>query len=225
MKQEHFKEFCELLDTVAEQYSKTMTPSLKMLYWQGLHDVEFDAVREALFRHIRNTDKDGDFMPKISNIKKMLEGSTQDSAMVAWAKVDRALRQVGVYESVVFDDPLIHRVLYDMGGWIPLGTKTEDEWPFVAKEFENRYRGYKSRSEQPEYQSRLIGIAEANNEREGFRSDKPMMIGDKNKCLAIMNRGMDQVEFKAQRMGLQRLDVDVKKAVGVINSLTDEDVA
>ncbi|MBA3755578.1 MAG: hypothetical protein H0X02_04840 [Nitrosomonas sp.] len=47
MKQKHFDEFCELLDTVAEQYGKTMTMSLKMLYWQGLHDVDFEAVRES----------------------------------------------------------------------------------------------------------------------------------------------------------------------------------
>lgn len=225
MKQQHFDEFCELLDTIAEQYSKTMTPSLKMLYWQGLYDFEFEAVKQALFRHIRNTDKDGDFMPKISNIKKMIEGSTQDSAIVAWAKVDRALRQIGTYESVVFDDSLIHRVLYDMGGWIPLGSKSNDEWPFVAKEFENRYRGYKSRSEKPEYPSRLIGISESHNSKEGFEIDKPILIGEKNKCLYIMNHGMDQIEFKKQRMGFIKLDSDVKKAVGVINSLSTEEGA
>ncbi len=57
----------------------------------------------------------------------MLGGSTQDAALAAWSKVDRAVREVGPYQSVAFDDALIHRVLFEMGGWIPLGSKTEDE--------------------------------------------------------------------------------------------------
>jgi hypothetical protein len=28
--------------------------------------------------------------------------------------------QVGAYQSVVFDDPLIHLVLEDLGGWIKI---------------------------------------------------------------------------------------------------------
>jgi len=224
MKQEHFDEFCELLDTVAEQYGKNMTPSLKMLYWQGLHDVEFKAVREALFRHIRNTDKDGDFMPKISNIKKMIEGSTQDTAMTAWAKVDRALRQVGTYQSVVFDDPLIHKVLQDMGGWIPLGMKTEDEWPFVAKEFENRYRGFKSRSEIPDYPSHLIGLAEGHNTKEGFKSGSPSLIGNVEKAKQVMNKGVGLIEFE-DGVGLQRMQKDVQQAVGSMAKISNKDAA
>lgn len=225
MKQEHFDEFCELLDTVAEQYSKVMTQSLKMLYWQGLHDVEFEVVKSALFRHIRNTDKDGDFMPKISNIKKMIEGTTQDSAMVAWAKVDKAVRRVGTYRSVIFDDPLIHRVLHDMGGWISLGQRKEDEWPFVAKEFETRYRGFKSRSERPEYPSSLIGMSEADNLKEGFKSKSAVMIGDENLCLVVAQKGMNQVEFKTKKLDMNTLSDEANKAIGQIKALPDEGAA
>lgn len=35
--------------------------------------------------------------------------------MVAWNKVDKAVRQVGAWTSVMFDDALIHRVISDMG--------------------------------------------------------------------------------------------------------------
>ncbi len=224
MKQQHFDEFCELLDTVAEQYSKNMTPSLKMLYWQGLHDVDFEAVREALFRHIRNTDKDGDFMPKISNIRKMIEGSTEDSSMVAWSKVDKALRQIGTYQSVTFDDPLIHKVLQDMGGWIPLGTKTDDEWPFVAREFQTRYRGFKSRNQIPEYPSHLIGIAECHNSKEGHRLDPPNLIGNVEKAKQVMNCGVGLIEF-SDGVGLQRLQKDLNTAVGNISEIKSKDAA
>ena len=113
----HFDEFSEILDLVAEQYNKTLSAGLKMLYRQGLCEYEFDAVKQALTRHLRNTDS-GMFMPKIADIIKMTQGSSLDSALVAWSKVDKSVRFKGVYADVVFDDPLIHRVIDDMGGWI-----------------------------------------------------------------------------------------------------------
>ncbi len=203
MKQEHFDEFCELLDTVAEQYSKAMTPGLKMLYWQGLYDIDFEAVREALFRHIRNADPAGKFMPKISDIIQMSQGSASDSAMSAWAKVDKAVRHKGTYVDVVFDDPVIHRVIHDMGGWISFGQKNEDEWPFVAREFENRYRGFKQRSEVPDYPTQLIGLTNAYNSSKGFKLDPCVLVGEVDKCRKVLAGGTNkpligftQVEIK-----------------------------
>ncbi|MDH5573658.1 MAG: DUF6475 domain-containing protein [Gammaproteobacteria bacterium] len=188
MNQAHFKDFSALLTNIAEQYSKTPSDSLITLYWQGLHDLEFKAVSDALFRHIRRTDKEGKFMPKISDIREMLEGSTEDSSYAAWTKVDKALRTIGPYQSVVFDDPLIHRVLEDMGGWVQLGTKEDSEWPFVAREFQNRYKGYKSRGLTPECRSHMIGLTEANNLKEGFKIDDPVLIGDKDKAKLIADK-------------------------------------
>lgn len=224
MKQEHFEEFCSLLDDVAEQYSKTLSPSLKTLYWQGLHDVEFDAVRDALFRHIRNTDKDGDFMPKVSNIKKMIEGSTEDSSLIAWAKVDKHLRTTGTWVSVVFDDPLIHRVIQDMGGWIKFGMIVDKEWPFVGKEFQNRYRGYKSRSMEPEYPSHLIGMAEAGNNNQGFKNDPPKLLGNVEKAKQVLNKGQGLLEFN-EGVGLQRMQKDIHQAVGALAKINSKDAA
>ena len=106
--------------------------------------------------------------------------------------MDKAVRQVGTHRSVVFDDPLIHRVLQEMGGWIGMGQKTEDEWPFVAKEFENRYRGYAMRGERPEYPPVLVGIADATNARGGFKTEQPMLIGAPEKAQEVMRLGADK---------------------------------
>ena len=158
------------------------------LYWQGLQDFELPAVRDALGRHLRNTDT-GQFMPKIADIIRMLQGSSQDAAFSAWSKVDKAVRQVGPYDTVVFDDPLIHRVLHDMGGWMGICDKTDDDWPFVAKEFETRYRGFKSRNERVEYPSKLVGIFEAHNAKEGHKVAQPMLIGDASKAQKVLELG------------------------------------
>ena len=190
MQQKHFDEFCELLGVVSEQYGKPISEGAKVLYWQGLIDYELSAVQQALFRHVRNPDN-GMFMPKIADIVRMLQGSTQDSALAAWAKVDQAVRRVGTQSSVVFDDALIHKVLQDMGGWLGLGQKSEDEWPFVAKEFENRYRGFKARGEKPDYPKMLIGLFDASNAPNGFKQTKPVLIGNKDLAQGVLTGGTD----------------------------------
>ena len=181
--------FVTILTGVADYYEKTLPASVISLYWAGLRAYDLAAVEKAMWEHTQSPDEAGRWMPKIADIKQKLEGRTQDQASVAWAKVDSAVRKVGTYRDVVFDDGMIHRVLSDMGGWISLGTKTEDEWPFVAKEFENRYRGYRLRSEAPEFPPVMIGIANAQNENQGFQKQEPVLIGNATKARDVMLLG------------------------------------
>ncbi len=218
-----FQKFKDVLAGVHDFYGKNLSQFGLDVWWKALKIHDFEAVSEAFSRHLMNTDE-GQFMPKPAHILKMMEGTSQDSAMVAWSKVDSALRSVGTYQSVVFDDPLIHKVLQDMGGWIPLGTKTDDEWPFVAREFQTRYRGFKSRNQIPEYPSHLIGIAECHNSKEGFRIDPPSLIGNVEKAKQIMNKGIGLVEFE-NGVGLQRLQKDLTKAVGNMSAISSKDAA
>lgn len=176
---------------LAEYYNREISEGLIGMYWQGLEHYDLAAIREALNRHMQNPDS-GQFMPKIADISKMLGGSTQDAALRAWAKVDQAVRRVGTYADVAFDDPIIHRVLHDMGGWIALGTRSEDEWPFVAKEFENRYRGYRIQGGVKDYPTVLIGIAGAHNRKGGHETQPPMLIGDADTARAVMAGGTDK---------------------------------
>ena len=191
MQQTEFKEFCELLDHISEQYGKPLSAGAKMLYWQGLIEFDLSSVKEALGRHLRNPDN-GMFMPKIADVVRMLQGTSQDSALIAWAKVDKAVRHVGTGQSVVFDDPIIHRVLQEMGGWLSLGVKTNDEWPFVAKEFENRYRGYKMRNEKFEYVPKMIGLYDHHNTGNGFKENVPILIGNPEKANQVMLGGTNK---------------------------------
>ena len=171
-----FDDFSGMLQVVAEYCGRALSPGVIAIYWQGLNDLDLSAVRRALNAHVQNPDN-GQFMPKIADVRRMLSGTSQDAALVAWAKVDRAIRHIGTYADVAFDDALIHRVIHDMGGWIGLGQKNEDEWPFVAREFENRYRGFRMRSERPDYPRVLIGLANAHNGKGGFRLEPVRLIG------------------------------------------------
>ncbi|WP_250538781.1 MULTISPECIES: DUF6475 domain-containing protein [unclassified Caballeronia] len=184
-------QFFELVGNVYAFYRQDYSKFAGSVWLEAMKPYDFAAVADALNRHCVNPDN-GQFMPKPADIVRMLEGSTQDSGMVAWSKVDTAIRQRGTYVSVVFDDPIIHRVILDMGGWVLVGGKDADEWPFVAKEFVNRYRGYKMRSETPDYPPVLIGMAEAQNNRQGFESGAPVLIGNAEQAKRVLSGGTEK---------------------------------
>lgn len=182
----HEKEaFVDMMTAAAAIYGRDVSPTLIQLYWNALAPYDLSAVRQAFNRHVTNPDT-GQFWPKPADLIRMLGGSSLDAAMQAWATVERAIRLVGGYESVVFDDPIVHRCIDDMGGWQKLCEGTEDELPFVAKKFENLYRGYALRRENVAYPGRLIGRFEAKNRIQGHPVEPPVFIGDPQKCQQVL---------------------------------------
>lgn len=196
------EEFSNLIAGVFAFYKRDFSEFALGVWWAAMKPYELAAVNDAFGRHSVNPDS-GQFMPFPADIVKMLDGSTQDAGLVAWAKVDRAVRSCGTYNSVVFDDPLIHRVIVEMGGWVLVGGKDEKEWPFLRNEFVNRYRGYRMRSETPEYLPVLIGIAEAQNNRTGQKSAPPVLIGNPDVAQRVMLAGQDKPTLGFVRMSAQ----------------------
>ncbi|WP_446903019.1 DUF6475 domain-containing protein [Burkholderia sp. YIM B11467] len=183
--------FVALIADVHAFYRRDFSDFSADVWWNAMKAFDLSAIKDAFGRHSVNPDT-GQFMPMPADIVKMVDGSTQDAALVAWAKVDNAVRSCGTYNSVVFDDALVHRVIVEMGGWVLVGSKDEKDWPHVRNEFVNRYRGYRMRSETPEYLPVLIGAAEAQNNRTGHQSQLPVMIGDTRAAHQVMLGGQDK---------------------------------
>ncbi|WP_211440963.1 DUF6475 domain-containing protein [Collimonas humicola] len=178
--------FAAMLTGTADYYRTKLSKFTIEIYWKGLHRFDIDAIETAIQRHISRADKEAAFMPKVNDLTIMLEGRTGDQSAVAWSKVDHALRSVGTWEDVVFDDALIHRVIEEMGGWVWFGTKDERDWPFIAKEFQTRYQGYRMRSETPDYQPVLVGIANSQNGQSGVAIQPPVLVGNKALCQQVL---------------------------------------
>jgi hypothetical protein len=199
MKQQDYLEFIELMNSVCELYSKAALSEFTIsIWWGAFESFSFQEVRAGLSRHIQNPDN-GQFFPKPADVVRALGGTSADSAAMAWSKVDRAARMVGTYQDVAFDDAIIHAVLQDMGGWICVGGKSDSEWPFVQREFENRYRGYVTRRATPEYPPVMIGIASASNatnahefrpELRNYKS-KPVLIGEVKRAQLVIEGGVE----------------------------------
>lgn len=201
MQRDDFRSFKAMLEGVYSFYGKDASTFALDVWWQAMKHYDLEAIRDALGRHCVNPDS-GQFMPKPADVVRMMEGSTLDSAVSAWTKVDRAVQSVGTYASVVFDDPLIHRVLQDMGGWCLLGTKSVDEWPFVAKEFQTRYRGYRGRKERPEYPPKLIGLTDKENRQRGFKDVEPVMIGNPQQAQLVYTGGSNRPSLEITELKL-----------------------
>ncbi|PSJ16355.1 DUF6475 domain-containing protein [Nitrosomonas supralitoralis] len=206
MTENDFEKFREGLAGIYGFYDKEINTFVLDIWWNALKIYDLPAIIQAFNRHVINTES-GKWLPKPADIIRMLRGSTQDLALVAWAKVDWALRHRGTYVDVVFPDLLIHRVLHDMGGWISLGTKIEDELPFVAREFENRYRGFRERSEIPEYPAVLIGIANAYNRAKGHKLESLVMIGNEDACKRVIAGGTDKPIIGFKNAGESAVDL------------------
>lgn len=190
MNPNEIEEFTELLAGVHEFYGKQMSSFSTDVWIQAMQGYDLAAIRDALGRHAMNPDS-GQFMPKPADVVRMIDGGTADSALVAWSKFDKAVRSVGPYMSVAFDDPIIHRIIEDMGGWTSFDRKTEDEWPFIRNEFTTRYRGYSGRRVAVECKPKMLGMIDADRESKGLPHDSKMLrlIGDQAKAAEVMRLG------------------------------------
>lgn len=170
--------FAETLTGIAEIYGKEVSKAGMRIWWSALERFSDSQVQKALTDHATDPER-GQFMPKPGDIVRRIEGTPEDAAMAAWAKVDHATRRVGTGPAWVFDDPKIHRALLAIGGLSVLGNATETDWPHLCREFCKRYS---SPMNEGAYEPKLMG----------WHSDgKPVFIGNHERCRQVLAGGSD----------------------------------
>lgn len=132
----------------------------------------------------------GQYMPKPADIIRYLEGNSETKALGAWSKVESAIRHVGIYENVTFDDPLIHVVINQMGGWSLLCSIKSENISFRANEFIKRYR-HLLRKNLINYAKTLSGLFDISNTANGFGYFKSLavLVGDKSRAEEVLKKG------------------------------------
>ena len=183
-------EFTKLMTGLCLLYNKPANEILIELYWRALEPFEFPLVKAALLVHLNNPDT-GQFMPKPADVVRYLQGSSQTQALKAWTKVAQAIRSVGGYTSVVFDDALIHAVIEDMGGWIALCQTLLKDFPFRAHEFAKRYAAYVLHPPL-RHPRQLLGLEEQQNHTRGHAVRPPLLIGNAQEALRVLTLGRDK---------------------------------
>lgn len=180
------RKFAATLKACMDLYGKALTADVLHLYCAALAKYETEDVIRALEVHLLDPDC-GQFAPKPADIVRRIDGGNITKAAAAWAVVAKAIRTVGSYQTVAFDDPLIHHAIDQMGGWVKLCSTPENELPFRAKDFEKLYMGHKQRGIAPTTGPRLIGRTESENKQNGFNAADLALIGNQEKAKLLMS--------------------------------------
>jgi hypothetical protein len=169
-------EFTQGLMLLAEIYNRKLSELLLQAYWDCLKSYSLASFKQVLCHFLKNPDSANHGFPSPAAWIKVLEGDSQAKGLAAWTKVIRAIRYVGQYESVTFNDPITHAVINDMGGWIFLCKQPERELIFLQKEFERRYVNYASRKKIPATTEYLTGYIAHQNRVHGFEQAVPIPV-------------------------------------------------
>lgn len=202
-------EMLGIVGAVYSFYNKEASPMVVDFWIDGLAEFDIESIKKAFSTHMK-TPPQGRFIPKLADIVDILKGDSQDRSLIAWSKFDKALRTAGVYQSVIFDDALIHLVISDMGGWCSFETKTEEDWPFIRNEFVNRYKAYSKMTELPVHNQVMIGKTQMENEKNGYRFPEPICLGNPEKIALVYKSGQAEKKNKTMSLG------EILKSTGLL---------
>lgn len=180
--------FANYMTMLGEMFDKDVSKTLMEGYWQALEPYDDDQA-EAAFKRLIVTVK---FFPRPAEVLEAITGPQQDQAVLAWQKVNQAVKDHGPYASVKFDDPAIHSAIELMGGWVQLQDCHIDEWKWKQKEFERLYPIMTRRGNHPE---QLPGICETDNVGRGYTKHipEPVRIGDGERNLRLVEKTKKEV--------------------------------
>lgn len=217
MQNDFIREFKELYEATYALYKKPRDPEpnpiVFELFYESVHTYGFESVKKAFSIHIQSPDS-GKWMPKPADIVRIISGTSKDNSQLAWSKVKKSISSVGSYETVCFDDPIINRVVQDMGGWIDLCSCSVDELPFKGNEFKTRYSAYKSQGEIPDYPAKLFGICESENSSKRLEIPETILIGDTEKAKYVLSVGSNRKSLQINtNNGLEQLTNKITKLI------------
>lgn len=171
---------------LAENYGQTITPEGIMLRFNALRAYPVEDVMQATMSLLAS--RKYTTMPTVADFVEHLGGgAVQDIAEVEAGKVADAVRMIGGYRSVAFDDAVTQAVIEQgFGGWAKLNEELTDEgMVWFRKDFARMYQSYAKQG--VKLHGHLAGIAEIQNCAKGLTQwiQPPALVGDRQKALAI----------------------------------------
>lgn len=170
--------FVKLISDVHAYYRQPVSEFVLQVWQQGCKPFTLEQVSKAMNAHVADAER-GVYLPKIADVVRSLAGTHTDRAQLAWGKALEAVTAVGAYTDVIFDDPAIHAVIEDMGGW-PKFCRTESkDMGYLQHRFCESHMAYTGRGKF-EYQRKLSGDRSPDfvYEKSGLQHPKAALIGD-----------------------------------------------
>ena len=157
MKDNDRQEFLKVLTILGEVYNQE-TSKLKIKgYWEALKDLDIETISRNATKHLKSEK----FFPRPVELR--LTASDEDVALRAYNSLLIAIQRFGSYQSVQFEDKIIHSVVTLMGGWQKINEGEQNNW--FQKEFVAFYKSMQHKKEHPDY---LRGIFEIENSAKNY---------------------------------------------------------
>jgi hypothetical protein len=170
-----------------EQCGHAVTERMLLFAFECLQQFELVDIQRAVLQHATNPDT-GQFPPKTADIIRQIEGGSNERAVEAWTKLERAVTQVGPWKPIVFDDARIHAAIEEMGGLTVFCRATLDEWNILRSWFLKSYQALLRQS-----LTRYPAIIWA----EGGRRSELVFIGDETKARQVLSGGGETIRITA----------------------------
>lgn len=189
MKQSDRAEFAQLLTDVLAYYRQDASKFVLDLWWTACAPFDMEQVRKAMTGHATDAER-GMYAPKVADIVRQLGGTRTDRAALAWGRVYEAMGRVGAYSDVIFDDPAIHAVIEDLGGWPKVCRYPSEELSYLQHQFCTAHKAY-TQAGGHVYPRRLMGdrSPDSEYERKGLPLPAPVVVGDVEAARAVYRGG------------------------------------
>lgn len=179
---------------LAEIFDKQLSERQIDLYYLALEDMDIEDVVQAgniLARSVK-------FFPKPVEFRESMAINTDDMASIAYGKFHKGMMRAHPGRTLIFDDPIIHAVIENIGGW---NEELYNKWSsikdevWLRKQFESLYQTYAKCGVPANTPERLVGGYEAHNEGRWDINNKPILVGSKNS--PVLQKALAEYKQKA----------------------------
>lgn len=180
--------FASNLAAMAAVFEREISKQVTEAYFRSLESFSIDDVEAGIARACKMLK----FWPKPVEIIECITGGgvrLEDKAEVEACKVLGAIKEIGTYRTVAFDDPVTQAVIVQhFGGWTRFSEMLEENEKWFIRDFVAAYQAF-ARSG-IKYFGALPGISSGQNALKGIdRKEEPALIGDQEKAKAVLATG------------------------------------
>jgi hypothetical protein len=166
MTNQDLPKFASSLTALAVVFDKPITPQFTEIYFRILERFSIEEVERGISTACATLK----FFPKPVELVDCISGgqvALEDRAQVEATRVLTAIKRVGTYDSVAFDDPVTQAVISQhFGGWHRFAEMREDEEKWFIKDFARAYQSFTRAG--IKQNSALPGRSEIENSHRGF---------------------------------------------------------
>lgn len=127
-------EFVKGLAVLGEAFNEPLSELRGEAYFDALSDLDVTAVLIAMRAALRSCT----FFPKPAELRRLVTGSPEDRAEMAWVEAQRLVRRVGSYRNPNITDPSMRAAIDALGGWRTF-CLSEDDPTWRANVFRRTY--------------------------------------------------------------------------------------